>query len=351
MLNDLGSKVNKSNARGIKSALVKFNAMLVAGHNQDPKEFPYKHFDQCTFEYLENHGESLLGYYGDFLFRYADVEWATAGKYLSAVKNAFRRKYKKLTIFQNPTWYQKLRRELTKIYFNDRVEKGLPIKTCAPRMEEKDLAILTDLMLKANSKEYNLNRCLMVLQWQLLGRIGELANIQYKHLSFHSKQKADYLVMQMNRVKTSLQQDIHMFVHANNYRLCPFHALACLIITNGSVQYLFKTMVKGSSIVTHMNNLLNNLYDIWNDPLLEKADNSDIDIQLKANLSSHSVRSGALNEANTNPDLLIQWLIQRGGWVVDGMQTIFNYLTGIIINIIAVNVVLINNVILCNRDI
>ena len=54
----------------------------------------------------------------------------------------------------------------------------------------------------------------------------------------------------------------------------------------------------------------------------------DADENLTPELTSHSGRSGPASFANEHKDMQTQWLIQRGGWTVDGLLTVFNYIAG-----------------------
>jgi hypothetical protein len=45
-------------------------------------------------------------------------------------------------------------------------------------------------------------------------------------------------------------------------------------------------------------------------------------------LTSHGGRHGGAESANEHPDIMIHWLVHRGGWTLSAMQTIFNYIAG-----------------------
>jgi hypothetical protein len=94
-----------------------------------------------------------------------------------------------------------------------------------------------------------------------------------------------------------------------------------MIMINGPTDYLFKSTLGDETIVKHVNTFLNELYSMF-------QNNPDFQQYLQKRLTSHSVRAGSLNQASFHHEIMIQWLILRGGWSVDKMQTIFYYLAG-----------------------
>jgi hypothetical protein len=49
---------------------------------------------------------------------------------------------------------------------------------------------------------------------------------------------------------------------------------------------------------------------------------------LSDSLTSQSSRSGSATFANEHREMQTQWILPRGGWTLDGVQTIFNYVSG-----------------------
>lgn len=67
------------------------------------------------------------------------------------------------------------------------------------------------------------------------------------------------------------------------------------------------------------------LYDAYS----EGGDDDDNDDWVMTDgLTSQSSRSGAATYANEHGEMQTQWIIPRGGWTLDGVQTIFNYVSG-----------------------
>ena len=90
---------------------------------------------------------------------------------------------------------------------------------------------------------------------------------------------------------------------------------------SGTCEGLFDGMTTSTSVANRVNTAMKEVTD----SLLES------ETPLSSNLSSHSVRAGSVSYANEHAQLLLQWIVQRGGWALDSLQTIFNYITGIYI--------------------
>jgi hypothetical protein len=74
----------------------------------------------------------------------------------------------------------------------------------------------------------------------------------------------------------------------------------------------------------YVNHLFSQLYDEWNN----LDDEHKLEEMVTPKLTSHSTRSGSATYADEHPHIQTQHIIQRGGWTVDGIQTVFNYAVG-----------------------
>lgn len=128
------------------------------------------------------------------------------------------------------------------------------------------------------------------------------------------------LSLMMSRLKTSVETDLLVFVHADSYQVCPFHALATMLITNNPTDALFPRIPTGSES-QYVNKLLARLLD-------ELSDDDSSVYKMTERLLSHSMRSGGASFANEHSDIQTSWIVLRGGWTLEGLQTVFNYLCG-----------------------
>jgi hypothetical protein len=118
-------------------------------------------------------------------------------------------------------------------------------------------------------------------------------------------------VIGLIRTKNLITQDHLVFCHYKGYLLCPFHATAChLILRFDGTKGIFPNILR-SNVCQHLNSLLKSLS--------EKAKTCEV-------YTTHGIRIGASSEANEAPGMQIQWLVDRGGWVLGHLAQIFTYL-------------------------
>jgi uncharacterized coiled-coil protein SlyX len=116
------------------------------------------------------------------------------------------------------------------------------------------------------------------------------------------------------RAKTGSTSKVNMFVHADSLYACPFHALATFMVVNADTS-LFRSLTQKTSSSQYTNSLL--------DLLCEKLQD-----QVTSGLTSKSLRSGSSTHVGEHPDIQLQWVLPRGGWSMEGVQTVFHYVFG-----------------------
>jgi hypothetical protein len=75
-------------------------------------------------------------------------------------------------------------------------------------MEEEDLEILCTLLLNRNNRTSFESRCLLIMQWQTVGRISECFALRWKNVSFAKSSNSRSMVIHLARPKTGLEQVI-----------------------------------------------------------------------------------------------------------------------------------------------
>ena len=168
-------------------------------------------------------------------------------------------------------------------------------------------------------------RMIIDWQWGTIGRASENAKMPVNELTYSVGARHTCIELDMDRAKTSTNQTIRLFLHAEEWLQCTFHSLATCIAL-GSVDAegdILSTFTK-DNIVQNINHMLDEVYEEF---LQSQSDNLG-EFCLTQGLTSHSNRSGPITFANEHPNLQIQWLILRGGWSVDSIQTLLHYLAG-----------------------
>ena len=77
----------------------------------------------------------------------------------------------------------------------------------------------------------------------------------------------------------------------------------------------------------YINKVLSKLYEYWETNYGEDLPTTSL-APLTASLTTHSSRGGAATYADENPIIKTEHVILRGGWTVEGIQTVFHYIAG-----------------------
>lgn len=98
--------------------------------------------------------------------------------------------------------------------------------------------------------------------------------------------------------------------HAEFYLQCPLFALACNAITNPPTveDFVYKRPASGG-LAAYVNSFLGALGALFN-----------------AKLTSHSCRHSGVGMATAHFQVMIHWVIQKGDWTLDALNTFFEYL-------------------------
>ena len=134
----------------------------------------------------------------------------------------------------------------------------------------------------------------------------------------------------MNRTNTRGQQNLLVFNHHDSWMQCPVHALATMLVTNASPDT--KLFPHVTSVVGYMNSLLKTLSVEANtkDAIPVQVTKSGVSRlagkELTEYLRTHSFRSGGSTIASSHRDIQVHWIVPRGNWTLDTIQTVFRYL-------------------------
>ena len=134
----------------------------------------------------------------------------------------------------------------------------------------------------------------------------------------------------MNRTKSKGQQDLLVFPHHSSWMQCPLHALATMLVTDPAPETRLFPNVTGA--VSYMNSLLKTLSveALAQGSIPCYVTNAGVQTltteDLTEWLSSHSFRSGGAAIFSEHPDIQVHWIVPRGSWSLDTIQTVFRYI-------------------------
>lgn len=326
---DLTKEISLSMVKKISTVKSVFNKkFLVVLRSKDAK-YVAQNFEDIPMDQFD---KTLFGYFASYLEQ-SNFAYKTTGAYLSGLRCAVLHKYHddlNFTLFNGTAlWYKQLRQSLLKKYTSKCHKNKTKLTNGATKMKEDDLKILCFMLFKdtadTSGRMAALNRCLLVYQWHCMGRVSELDEVSVGDLCYVCDRFRTCIGLNVERIKTSVEHLIHLFLHVSEWIVCPFHSLASLLALSTPSGRLFE--VPNQSMASHLNNVLHSLEAEWQE-YSTTHDCSELEKLLTKNLTSHSARSGSATFLNCHPRLLLQWLILRGGWSMAGAMTIFAYICG-----------------------
>jgi hypothetical protein len=106
--------------------------------------------------------------------------------------------------------------------------------------------------------------------------------------------------------------------------MCPLHALGTMMVVRDSIDTNLFPFISEGQESNYVNKILLNIYKKWEK---ERSEGRNVPYDFQQ-YTSHAQRHGAAEAANEHPDILTQWLIPRGAWTLEQLQTIFTYIAG-----------------------
>lgn len=199
---------------------------------------------------------------------------------------------------------------------------GKPLSSERGSMTEEHLEYICKVLFDVRNRQVIADRCLLALNWQCVGRISEVAQLRWSAIKLYNSGKLRCMEILLVRAKTRNTQTLRVFMHRSSWAMCPFHALGTMIIVRPDPsEHLFQPIALSGEAV-YVNRLLNHLFHSWGD---DESLNKPAAFEL---YSSHAQRHGSAEACNEHPDIQTQWLVQRGAWSLDSIQTVFNYIAG-----------------------
>jgi len=296
----------------LKTAEKHFDKFLTQINRFNPEKYPKKYSPE-VFSNTDLVSD-LLDRFGTYLIEVAKVgKCSTTMQYLSKIKTKICRDHKGINIMGNGKWYGDIRIKVKQRYLTVCCANGTNLVDHAPPMKESDLKIMGGLLFERNTRQADLDRGILILQKQTIGRVSETSRLRYPNVRI-CKSESRYskeccFVITITRLKTGQQHPINVFLHAYSWMLCPAHALATIIATaaNPSDQ-IFPNILEGAES-QYVNRLLQDLYDTW---FAQQEGHQNGYQSLTKALSSHSGRAGGAQDASDHRDIQVQWIIPRG---------------------------------------
>ena len=250
-------------------------------------------------------------------------------------------------------------RELLKI--SHRLEKfaskrhdGAFVKK-APALTSLDLKSIIEILYSNATTEVDyIDAGLLSIMWYFFGRSSDTHMMKKEQLQVLP---GGVMFFTFERMKTSLVQGLSFFKHKSQFLLCPVHSLAvAMVMQEDPSSYIVKcsaTIPESQESINFATLITEQIFDeeaefdnairsteekknkqktigiyAYVDRILLKVYNLNKvnTLPLTPGLSSQFFRRGAAQHANANPELCAQWIGDRGGWQMSGMNKAFAYI-------------------------
>jgi hypothetical protein len=246
VLEDINNDVSDSYATSLRTALNHFSKYLKLRQEQGDLSLPLDH-TQLVSEHVT---DELLGKFASYLMKKTTMKkGGSVLAMLSKVKVELHRRFCDNPIFgTGARGYGTLRTKITRRYLLQCAKDGTKLTDHSVPMTEMDLRWMCRKLLSYHTWEGIINRCLLVLQWQCMGRITEVAALKFADMAVVNDSRGSRTAMKIHitRVKTGVQQDMLVFLHAEYWEICPIHALACLVLCASHPEEVFSTVAAGN---------------------------------------------------------------------------------------------------------
>ena len=216
-------------------------------------------------------------------------------------------------IVRDTRWYKNVRRELVKAFVHKCHLNNSSLVSRATPADKGIIESLCSLLFSKGTRESFHDRFLISTQWQALGRPGELGLLNVSDFSWsHS---GNCLLGDWSRFKANQESVSQLSFFACNltWQIDIFHCIGSWNACYGDSSNKAYPLLKDGGVHAYINRVLKNVLD---------------GEEVEASLTGYSLRRGGASTAAQNEHLTIHQIIQRGGWTIDAVSTIFEYICG-----------------------
>lgn len=183
------------------------------------------------------------------------------------------------------------------------------------------------LFMKANDNSIR-DRAMLTLDWAAVGRISEIVSLRSSDIRLNRGGRDEGMVLDISRMKTASDlASLLILCDRTSWMICPLHALASMLAIVGCIDgvlfpHVNQAYRQGTSEASgHVNNLFKQVYEFW------KNSNGEGHPDF-GRFNSHAIRRGSAADLNNNIQIHTTWIVDRGGWKLDLLHTIFSYIFG-----------------------
>jgi hypothetical protein len=306
----LGSRNAQRTENAYNVALNQFDTFLSSKGVRTP-------FMELNEEYLCD--LTLFGEFATFLVDFATernnginkIMRDTALQYISGVKTSIKRRFPNSAIWRDESWYTKLRAEMETTYDRYSILSGLPLTEKSDPIYRDSMLSIGEHYIQVGSSQAMEKRAIICLTYAAVGRSGEAAKTRIDSLDFDTSMEC--ITLDWNELKTVNSVKMPLFADKYSPEMCVYHSLASYFICCSSNDpWLFPNFENVKTPAASITRWFKDL-------IKEKVIPNKI-------YNGTSLRIGSVNEIVNNRNCELIHGIARGGWSVESINTIFEYL-------------------------
>ena len=217
-------------------------------------------------------------------------------------------------IVRDTRWYRNVRRELVKAFVHKCHQSNSSLVARATPADKDVIESICGLLFRTGTRDSFHDRFLLSTQWQALGRPGELGLLNVTDFSWSNS--GHCLLGDWSRFKANQESVSQLSFFASNlsWQLDIFHCIGAWNAAYGDSSNKAYPLLHEGGVAGYVNCVLKNL--------LEGEEYENV------SLTGYSLQRGGASTAAQNEHLTIHQIIQRGGWSIDAVSTIFEYICG-----------------------
>jgi hypothetical protein len=187
-----------------RTVLKKFDDYLSRMNKSNDVLYPYK-----TFEEIKNNtsnlgtyiDENLLGGFASYLYIDAGLKCNTALTYLSNIFGLLEKEHR----FQiRDDFIRQCRSKLEDKYVKKAHEEGTEVASQAPPLKYHELQAFCSILFEENTPNSLQTRAAIILQWQSIGRVGEMLTGKTSDFAYTQERKIRAIMVRYLKICTNI---------------------------------------------------------------------------------------------------------------------------------------------------
>ena len=182
---NLADSTSREYKRSLRTVMNHFNNFICKSHGIDAARYPYPVYNDEYFKEVKTTSD-IFGRFANFIIDTVKIKKPKCAlNYISKLRMKVESENPGTTVF-NGTWYRNLRLNIMKEYVKKCARDGTKLSDQAPEMTMKDLRAISEILFRRDTSQSISHRCLLIFQWQALGRISEISSMKWADIGFRN---------------------------------------------------------------------------------------------------------------------------------------------------------------------